>query len=117
MNRLIILIVGALAIFLAAWGGAESEQSTASRPRGRVPAGHCVIDGSCSWGEDCETCPEDCGECPCPDPLVYDNGTWLLPGGWCDPPEGWTQAGRGKDLHRRPPDPFRTLPPPRTTRR
>ncbi len=93
MNRLIILIVGALAIFLATWGGAESEQSTASRPRGRAPAGHCDADGWCQWWEDCETCPQDCGECPCPGPLVYDNGTWLLPGVGCAPAEGWTQAG------------------------
>ena len=51
-------------------------------------------DDSCGEGEDCETCPADCGECPLCPPGEHDGGLGeCVPEGQCSP--GFANPGDG----------------------
>jgi hypothetical protein len=46
----------------AGWGGKSSVFLTLMNPAGQMMAGLCN-DGLCGEGEDCKSCPKDCGPC------------------------------------------------------
>ena len=76
-------------------------EGSGSLPTGMTIYGSCVPlvcgDGNCQWegGENCATCPEDCGDCRCPSQPVLAGGNAYgsdIACDYCDPNEPGVQV-------------------------
>lgn len=92
MNRSYIFLAGALVLLSPPPANAQFQRGILTQSEIRGPTGGSCGSDQCFTPETCETCPEDCGECVCQAPAVYDNGVWTAVAAAL-PAEGWTQAG------------------------